>query len=309
MRIVFMGTPEFAVPVLDALHHDPDHDILAVVTVPDHMGGRDRNRRLESAVKRYAVKKELPVLQPKKLNHSGFLNELREMKPDCIVVVAFKKLPKLVWSIPKYGTINLHASLLPAYRGAAPINHAIIRGETETGMTTFFIDEKIDTGEILLQSKMAIERDDTAGSLYQRMMKSGGDLVLKTLEGIKNDQIQPTPQDDKNSSDAPKVFFDKNEIDFNQSTEDVYNFIRGMSPYPATWIRFQEKILKIYFAEPVFEAHHKNPGEIDTDYRSYFRIYAKDGYLELTDVQMEGKRRMNIRDFLNGLRPEDGKQY
>jgi len=300
-----MGTPEFAVPVLDSLHNDPDHEVLAVVTVPDHMGGRDRNRRLESAVKRYAVENDLPVLQPKKLNYSSFLNELRSLEPDCIVVVAFKKLPKLVWSIPKYGTINLHASLLPAYRGAAPINHAIIQGETETGMTTFFIDEKIDTGEILLQTKMPIERDDTAGSLYQRMMKSAGDLVLKTLKGIKNDEIRPIPQDDKKSSEAPKVFFDKNEIDFNQKTEDIYNFIRGMSPYPATWIRYQGKILKIYFATPVMEEHNKNPGDISTDYKSYFRIYSRDGYLELTDVQMEGKRRMNIQDFLNGLRPDD----
>src|SRR5690625_3248184 len=163
------------------------------------------------SVDRCAVVSVLSVLQPKKLNSASFLNELRSLEPDCIVVVAFKKLPKLVWSIPKYGTINLHASLLPAYRGAAPINHAIIQGETETGMTTFFIDEKIDTGEILLQTKMPIERDDTAGSLYQRMMKSAGDLVLKTLKGIKNDEIRPIPQDDKKSSEAPKLFFDKDD--------------------------------------------------------------------------------------------------
>src|SRR5690554_3923447 len=207
MNIVFMGTPEFAVPVLRTLH-ESHHIIQAVVTVPDQWGGRNKNQRIESAVKKYAVANDLELLQPTKLNKSSFLDRLRNLQPDLIVVVAFKKLPKLVWSIPKYGTINLHASLLPAYRGAAPINHAIIQGETETGMTTFFIDEKIDTGEILLQTKMPIERDDTAGSLYQRMMKSAGDLVLKTLKGIKNDEIRPIPQDDKKSSEAPKVFFD-----------------------------------------------------------------------------------------------------
>ena len=304
MRIVFMGTPDFAVPVLDALHRHPDHEVLAVVTVPDHMGGRNRTKRLESAIKKYAVKENLPVLQPEKLNNSRFLNELRALKPDCIIVVAFKKLPKLVWSIPKYGTINLHASLLPAYRGAAPINHAIIQGEKETGMTTFYIDENIDTGKILLQDRMPIHRDDTAGSLYSRMMESAGELVLNTLRGIENGTLKPVPQDDGEASNAPKVFFDQNEINFNQKTEILYNFIRGMSPYPAAWIRYDGKILKIYFAIPVEKSHSHAPGEITTDYKSYFRIYTKDGYLDITDLQIEGKRRMKIADFLNGLQPD-----
>lgn len=303
MRIVFMGTPDFAVPVLDALHRHPDHEVLAVVTVPDQMGGRNRSRRLESAVKKYAVKENLPVLQPEKLNQSRFLNEIRALQPDCIIVVAFKKLPRLVWSIPQYGTINLHASLLPAYRGAAPINHAIIRGEKETGMTTFYIDENIDTGKILLQSRMPVHHDDTAGSLYTRMMESSGELVLKTLKGIADGTLQPLPQEDRKASNAPKVFFDQNEIDFNQDTVTLYNFIRGMSPYPAAWTYFEGKILKIFFAKPVEEVHSFSPGKMDTDYKNYFRIYTKDGYLEITDLQLEGKRRMNTVDFLNGLQP------
>lgn len=303
MKIIFMGTPDFAVPVLDALYHST-HQIQAVVTVPDHWGGRNKSKKLESAVKKYADQKNLEVLQPKKLNHASFLNRLRELEPDLIVVVAFKKLPKLVWSIPRLGTINLHASLLPAFRGAAPINHAVIQGEAITGMTTFLIDEKIDTGHILLQERVPIRNDDTAGDLYHRMMEISGEFVLETIQRLESGKITPTPQRDQFASAAPKVFFDQNELDFDQPVNDLYNFIRGMSPYPASWTRYQDKILKIFFAEPVHKVHQETPGTIKTDYQTYFRIYAADGYLEIEDLQWEGKRRMGIKDFLNGLSPQ-----
>ncbi len=299
MNIIFMGTPDFAVPVLTSLCESKN--VQAVVTVPDHWGGRNKSKKLESAVKKFATGKNLEVLQPKKLNHTSFLNRLRELRPDIVVVVAFKKLPKLVWSIPTLGTINLHASLLPAYRGAAPINHAVIQGESITGMTTFFIDEQIDTGNILLQEKVPIHNDDTAGDLYERMMKISGDFVLKTLRRIENTDITPTPQRDQNASSAPKVFFDQNELHFDQPVGQLYNFIRGMSPYPGTWTRYQGKILKIFFAEPIHLAHQEKPGTIKTDYQSYFHIYTMDGYLDIKDLQWEGKRRMKINDFLNGL--------
>ncbi len=302
MNIIFMGTPEFAVPVLRTLHQS-HHHIAAVVTVPDQWGGRNKSRRLESAVKRYAVQEDLEILQPSKLNQSRFLRRIRELKPDVIVVVAFRKLPRLVWSIPPYGTINLHASLLPAYRGAAPINHAIIQGETKTGMTTFYINEQIDTGHILLQEEIPVGPRDTAGDVYERMMRYSGDLMLRTLEGIEQGHLSPTPQNDQQASPAPKVFFDQNELDVNASVKTLYNFIRGMSPYPASWVKYRDKILKIYFAEPVQESHNKLPGTIRTDYKTYFRIYCKDGYLNVTDLQWEGKRRMNLKDFLNGLTP------
>ncbi|HLT94136.1 MAG TPA: methionyl-tRNA formyltransferase [Membranihabitans sp.] len=300
MNIVFMGTPEFAVPVLKSLHLS-DHTVQAVVTIPDQRGGRNKSKRLEPAVKKYAVEHGLEVLQPLKLNQSTFLHRLRKLKPDVIVVVAFRKLPKLVWSIPRLGTINLHASLLPAYRGAAPINHAVIQGQKVTGLTTFLIDEQIDTGNILLQKEIHIEEDDTAGDVYERMMAFSGELVLKTLAGLEDGSIEPQPQNDALASPAPKVYFDQNELDFNQPVRFLYNFIRGMSPYPATWTTYRNKILKIYFAEPVWQPHDENPGTVKTDYKSYFRIYAKDGYLEIKDLQWEGKRRMHVKDFLNGL--------
>ena len=301
MNIIFMGTPEFAVPVLRSLHQSY-HNVQAVVTVPDGRGGRNKNKKLESAVKKYASKHDIELLQPKKLNHSSFLNRLRELNPDVIVVVAFKKLPKLVWSVPQAGTINLHASLLPSYRGAAPINHAVINDESRTGMTTFLIDDQIDTGHILLQKEIPVHDDDTAGDLYSRMMESSGPFMIKTLSGLEEGTLTPRPQDDQKASKAPKVFFDQNELDFNQPAKILYNFIRGMSPYPGTWTRYQDKILKIYFAEPVRTHHDVKPGTIKTDYRTYFRIYTIDGYLNIQDLQIEGKRRMKVRDFLNGLK-------
>lgn len=300
MTIVFMGTPEFGVPVLKSLR-ESQHTVQAVVTVPDQWGGRNKNKLMESAVKKYAVEQELDLLQPLKLNHSSFLNQIRAMNPDVIIVVAFRKLPKLLWSIPRYGTINLHGSLLPAYRGAAPINHAVIQGEKVTGMTTFLIDDRIDTGNILLQKEITIAEDDTAGDLYEKMMTFSGEFMLRTLRGLEEGTLSPRSQDDSLASPAPKVYFDKNELDFDQPVQTIYDFIRGMSPYPGTWTEYQGKILKIYFAEPVRLVHDVVPGTIKTDYRHYFRIYCRDGYLEILDVQMEGKRRMRIKDFLNGI--------
>jgi len=300
MNIIFMGTPEFAVPVLKSLHHSR-HTVQAVVTVPDQWGGRNKTKKMESAVKKYALEQGLEILQPNKLNSATFLNRIRKLEPDVIVVVAFKKLPKLVWSIPPLGTINLHASLLPAYRGAAPINHAIIQSEEVTGMTTFYIDDQIDTGKILLQQEIPIYKNDTAGDVYSRMMQSSGQFMLRTLKEIEDGTILPRAQNEEKTSSAPKVFFDQNELDFTQPVNKLYNFIRGMSPYPGTWTRYQGKILKIYFAEEVPLPHNEKPGTIKTDYQTYFRIYCKDGYLKIKDLQWEGKRRMKIKDFLNGL--------
>lgn len=301
MKIVFMGTPEFAVPVLKALHKS-EHSVEAVVTVPDKLGGRSQNQLLESAAKKYAEKAGLKVFQPRNLKSSKFLNRLRKIQADVFVVVAFKKLPKLVWSIPTKGTINLHASLLPAYRGAAPINWAIINGEKKSGMTTFFIDNKIDTGHLLLQKEIDIDPDDTAGNLHDKMMLHSGKLVLDTLEGIEKDTLTPREQDETKVSKAPKIYFDNNELDFSKSTKELNNFIRGMSPYPASWIKFNNKVLKIFKAEPVSLSHSKTPGTIESDYKSYCRLYTKDGYLVLKEVQISGKRKMKIKDFLNGLR-------
>ncbi|WP_236980223.1 methionyl-tRNA formyltransferase [Membranihabitans maritimus] len=301
MKVVFMGTPEFAVPVLSSLQKS-EHSVEAVVTVPDKLGGRSQNQLLESAVKKYAVKQGIRILQPRNLKSSKFLQKLREIEADVFVVVAFKKLPKLVWSIPTKGTINLHASLLPAYRGAAPINWAVINGETKSGMTTFFIDQKIDTGNILLQKELEIAPDETAGNLHDKMMIHSGKLMLDTLKGIENNSIQATAQDESGVTKAPKIFFDQNKLDFKKSTKQLNNFIRGMSPYPTAWIKFNGKILKIYKADPVILSHSIEPGTIDTDYKTHFKVYTRDGYLKLREVQISGKRKMIIKDFLNGLR-------
>lgn len=255
-----MGSPDFAIPVLDTLLQS-EHDVVSVVTVPDKLGGRSMNQVLESPVKKFAKDRDIPILQPHKLNGSRFLNQLRKLEAEVFVVVAFRKLPKLVWAMPPKGTINIHASLLPKYRGAAPINWAVISGETETGLTTFYINEKIDTGEIIDQVSCPIKPDDTAGEVYLKLMKLSGPFILKTLDKIVDPNFKPHPQSNALASAAPKVFFDQNEIDFSQSTFDINNFIRGMSPYPCAWIKFEQKVLKIYRAKPVIEHHQEERSE------------------------------------------------
>lgn len=301
MKVVFMGTPTFAIPTLEALINS-EHSVEAIVTVPDKLGGRSQTQLLESDVKKFAKNTNIPILQPHKLNGSKFLNALRRINADVFVVVAFRKLPKLVWSIPSQGTINIHGSLLPKYRGAAPINWAIINGDSISGLTTFFINDKIDQGEILLQASCPIEPEDTAGDLHDKLMDLSGPIILKTLSGIENGTLIPQKQDETLSSHAPKVFFDQNEIDCSKTCHSIYNFIRGMSPYPAAWINFEGKTLKIFKAKPVIEQHSKEIGFIELDYKSIFKVYTIDGYLQLEVVQWAGKRKMNIKDFLNGLK-------
>ncbi len=301
IRIVFMGTPAFAIPSLDLLQQAEDVEVMGVVTATDKLGGRGRKKVIQSAVKRYAIQHNLPVLQPKNLKSPEFHQELSRLQPELLVVVAFRMLPEVVWRLPTLGTINLHASLLPAYRGAAPINWAIIRGEKTTGLTTFFIDEKIDTGMILQQVEVSIDEADNAGSLHDRMMDAGGQLVLTTVRSIRDHNYQLTPQDDSKVSKAPKIFHDDAQIDFGQSSHDVYNFIRGMSPYPGAWTIFDGKTMKILGASSTNQKSDYEPGTWLSDGSSQVWITTNERDIELQEVQMEGRKRMSVKDFLNGF--------
>ncbi len=299
LRIVFMGTPEFAVPSLRRLLEEA-YEVVGVITAPDKMGGRGKKQRLESAVKRFARQKGLRVLQPKNLKDPHFLEELRSLGPQLQVVVAFRMLPRQVWNMPELGTINLHASLLPKYRGAAPINWAIIRGEHETGLTTFFINEQIDTGDMLRQLRVPIRPDDTAGDLHDRLMAAGSDLLLQTVQAIERGEAKPVPQAHREATPAPKIYHDTCRIDFDQPTGAVYNFIRGMSPYPGAWTTLDGKEFKILEARPVSLKHPNRPGNLLTDNKQWMHIATQDGAIEAQKVKMEGRRAMAITDFLNG---------
>ena len=294
-----MGTPEFAVPSLRRLLEEA-YEVVGVITAPDKMGGRGKKQRLESAVKRFARQKGLRVLQPKNLKDPHFLEELRSLGPQLQVVVAFRMLPRQVWNMPELGTINLHASLLPKYRGAAPINWAIIRGEHETGLTTFFINEQIDTGDMLRQLRVPIRPDDTAGDLHDRLMAAGSDLLLQTVQAIERGEAKPVPQAHREATPAPKIYHDTCRIDFDQPTGAVYNFIRGMSPYPGAWTTLDGKEFKILEARPVSLKHPNRPGNLLTDNKQWMHIATQDGAIEAQKVKMEGRRAMAITDFLNG---------
>lgn len=296
-----MGTPDFAVASLDALVQ-ANFDVVAVVTAPDKPAGRGQKIN-ESAVKKYAVENNIPVLQPEKLKNPGFLNELKAYQADLQVVVAFRMLPEVVWNMPPKGTINLHGSLLPQYRGAAPINHAIINGETETGVTTFFLTHEIDTGDIILSDSTPIAPEETAGELHDKLMVIGANLLVKTVTAIaKGDYIeQPQPQSDK-LKHAPKIFKEFCKVDWNNSSLQVYNLIRGLSPYPTAFTLLSDKTLKIFNAaiedtEPGIAA-----GGFLTDGKTYLKFATKDGFIKLLDIQYEGKKRMLIEDFLRGMR-------
>lgn len=304
LRIVFMGTPEFAVTILDKLVQN-DYNIVGVITSPDKPAGRGRKIN-KSAVKRYAEEKSLTVLQPTNLKDGDFLSELASLKANLQIVVAFRMLPRVVWEMPDYGTFNLHASLLPNYRGAAPINWAIINGETETGVTTFFIDDKIDTGEMILQDKIAIADDDSAGTLHDNLMYLGADLVLKTVKQIQNGKVVRTKQDfDSDVRSAPKIHKDTCRIDWNQSLAQVYDHIRGLSPYPTSWTTLmnngEEIFLKIYKGNKEKENHDLKNGQIIFD-KKEMKVAVNGGYLKLLEIQLPGKRKMEIRDVLNGLK-------
>ncbi len=300
MRIVFMGTPEFAVPSLQILLEN-GYEIPAVVTVPDKPGGRLGMQ--QSAVKQFALERGLKVLQPEKLKDPAFLEIFRALQADLLVVVAFRMLPEAVWSLPPRGAVNLHGSLLPKYRGAAPINWAVIQGEKETGLTTFFLKKQIDTGDILFQERLPIGPEETAGELHDRMMQLGAELVLKTVRAIESGTAQAQPQTDALATLAPKIFPEDCRIDFNRPVQQVHNFVRGLSPYPGAWTMLDGKILKILRARPVADGGAETtPGRFSSDGKHWLRICAADGLLDVLELQLEGKRRMPVQDFLNGFK-------
>ncbi|GAA4317064.1 methionyl-tRNA formyltransferase [Compostibacter hankyongensis] len=298
-----MGTPEFAVPSLDILIKN-GWPVVGVVTAPDKPSGRGLKLQ-QSAVKEYAVANDLPVLQPPKLRDPGFLEELRALGADLQVVVAFRMLPEVVWAMPRLGTINLHGSLLPQYRGAAPINWAIINGEKETGVTTFLLQQEIDTGSMLFQERMPIRRDETAGELHDEMMHTGAKLLLKTVEAMAAGGYTTSPQPELPESQlkrAPKLFKEDGKIDWQQDTAAVYNRIRGLGPYPGAWTWLQDKTLKIFRAEKERMPPRADPGAWDTDYKSFLRFACADGWIRVLEVQLEGKKRMPVGEFLRGYR-------
>jgi methionyl-tRNA formyltransferase len=298
-KIIFMGTPDFAVPVLEAILN-AGFEVSAVVTAPDKYGGRGKKQLLESSVKQFAASKNLPILQPTNLKNPQFVKTLRDLKPTLQIVVAFRMLPIEVWNIPELGTVNLHASLLPAYRGAAPINWAIIKGEKETGVTTFLIDEKIDTGAILLQTKVTIDENETAGTLHDKLMYVGANLVLKTIEGLLNGSIEPQNQNSSKFSLAPKIFREDCKIDFNQKSSEVHNFVRGLSPYPGAWTNINGKEFKIFKGAIDSVQTKQNPGSILTDYKTYFSIATADGSYNILEIQIPGRKKMDVKEFIRG---------
>lgn len=303
IRIVFMGTPEFAVSSLAALL-DAGFQVVGVVTAPDKLAGRGMKLQ-ESAVKQFAVSRGIPVLQPQKLRDPDFLQSLRAMQADLQVVVAFRMLPELVWSMPPMGTVNVHGSLLPQYRGAAPINWAVIFGDTETGVTTFQLQHAIDTGNILLQKKMLIGPDETAGDVHDRMKELGAALLVETIDGLLDGRITPQAQSDLDSSQlrhAPKIFTETCRIDWTQSAKEIHQLIRGLSPYPAAFTMVDGKIWKILQATVHLESIAQAPGTIDTDGKSYLRFSCRDGWIYINELQVEGKKRLLIEDFLRGYR-------
>lgn len=308
LRIIFFGSPEFAVASLDILAKN-DYSIAAVVTAPDKPAGRGLEIKMP-AVKEYAREKNLKILQPENLKSEEFVSQLRELNPDLAVVVAFRKIPKEVFSLPKYGTLNLHASLLPQYRGAAPINWAIINGEKESGVTTFFLKEEIDTGRIILRAKENIREEDTAGDLYQRLMKDGADLVLKTVRAIETGNYTPEEQSvyivpNEKLKSAPKIFKDDCKIRWDKDVHVVYNFIRGLSPIPAAWteIKNGNKILslKIFRTSKEITEHDSELASIHTDGKTFAKVAVKEGFINLIELQLAGRKRMETEEFLRGF--------
>jgi methionyl-tRNA formyltransferase len=302
LRIVFMGTPEFAVASLDALVK-AGCNIVGVITAPDKPAGRGMKLQ-ESAVKKYAVENGLRVLQPEKLKNPQFIEELKSLNAELQVVVAFRMLPEQVWSMPPMGTINVHGSLLPQYRGAAPINWAVINGEKETGVTTFKLKHEIDTGNILLQERMPIGENETAGEVHDRMKELGAQLLVRTAEGLANGSLKEQPQnelaDESEIKHAPKIFTETCRIDWNKTVDEVHNLIRGLSPFPGAFTHLGNKILKIYRAEKQLKQTSVSIGEFETDSKTYLRFAANNGYVYLDEIQLEGKKRMKVQVFLRG---------
>lgn len=299
LRIIFMGTPEFAVASLEILLKNK-FNVVAVITAVDKPQGRGQKLMI-SPVKECALKYNVPVLQPVNLKAPQFIEELKSYQANLQVVVAFRMLPEVVWSMPSLGTFNLHASLLPQYRGAAPINWAIINGEKETGVTTFFLNHEIDTGSIIFQEKEPIHEQDDVGYLYERLMTKGGQLVLKTVRSIEAGEFPSLPQTEHTEvKHAPKIFKETCEINWNQSSEQVRNFVRGLSPYPAAWTILNGKNYKIYKISTVAFNKESRPGEFTTDNKDYLYVKTANGWISVDELQPEGKRKMPVQDFLRG---------
>ena len=300
-----MGTPEFAVPSLERLLN-AGYEIAAVVTAPDKPAGRGMQLN-ESAVKKFAVSKGLKILQPEKLKDPQFLHQLKHLNADLQVVVAFRMLPEVVWNMPPKGTINLHGSLLPQYRGAAPINWAIINGEKETGVTTFKLQHEIDTGNILLQKKIAIADNENAGQLHDKMMKIGAEVLLETVNELTKGNLKETRQTGIEGRNlqlrhAPKIFSETCEIDWQKGVDEVYNLIRGLSPYPAAFTFLNNKKLKIFSADKEVKSVEEQPGTLLTDNKYFLKFACDNGYISVNELQLEGKKKMQIEDFLRGWR-------
>ncbi|CAG5003663.1 Methionyl-tRNA formyltransferase [Dyadobacter sp. CECT 9275] len=301
LRIIFMGTPEFAVPSLQSLV-DNNSNVVAVITAPDKPAGRGQ-KMVASPVKIYAESRGIPVLQPEKLKNPEFLDTLRSFRADLQIVVAFRMLPEVVWSMPAFGTFNLHGSLLPQYRGAAPINWAVINGESETGVTTFFLEKDIDTGKIIFQDKETIGENDDAGAIYERLMHRGAALVVKTVKAIEDGHYPQIPQTEGGDlKAAPKIFRETCEISWEQPALQIHNFVRGLSPYPAAWTMLNGLSCKLFKTSIIPDNSSGQPGEYKTDNKTYLHFRAEDGWLAVETLQLEGKKRMQVDEFLRGTK-------
>lgn len=303
LRIVFMGTPEFAVASLAALVH-AGCNIVGVVTAPDKPAGRGM-KLTESAVKKYAAEHDLPILQPEKLKNPDFIEQLKALQADLQIVVAFRMLPEIVWNMPPMGTINLHGSLLPQYRGAAPINWAVINGEKETGVTTFKLKHAIDTGDILLQERFTILEEDTAGDVHDRMKEIGAQLLVKTVKGLAAGTLKEVEQGSFPTTElkhAPKIFTDTCRIGWNNNAGSIYNLVRGLSPFPGAFTSLKDKTLKIYRAKKEITATGMPVGEVVTDGKTFLKFSCADGFVHVLELQLEGKKKMPVEEFLKGYR-------
>ncbi len=298
MRVIFLGTPEFSVASLDAIIK-AGFDVVAVVTAPDKPAGRGM-KLTSSAVKQYAVAHHIPVLQPVKLKDPAFVEELRSYKADLQVVIAFRMLPEVIWNMPLKGTVNLHASLLPDYRGAAPINWAIINGETETGVSTFLLKHEIDTGDVILNKKIVITPEMTAGELHDKLMILGADSIVETLNRIQSGNYSPQPQKGSSLKMAPKLFTQDCIIDWNQPSVDIYNKIRGLSPFPGAITYLNNRLIKVFKASYTLGSSPLEPGTLQSDQRTVLSFRTQDGFVNILEMQMEGKKRMFVEDFLRG---------
>ncbi|HBO07624.1 MULTISPECIES: methionyl-tRNA formyltransferase [Bacteroides] len=313
LRIVYMGTPEFAVEPLRCLV-EGGYNVVGVITMPDKPAGRGHKLQF-SPVKQYALDYNLPLLQPERLKDETFVEALRVWNADLQIVVAFRMLPEVVWNMPRLGTFNLHASLLPQYRGAAPINWAVINGDTETGITTFFLKHEIDTGEVIQQVRVPIAETDNVGIVHDKLMVLGGRLVTETVDAILADTVKPIPQEEMvvvgELRPAPKIFKETCRIDWSQPVKQIYDFIRGLSPYPAAWTELVQPdgaitVLKIFETEKIHQEHRLQPGTILTDNKTYLHVAVPQGFIGILVLQLPGKKRLKIDELLRGFRLADG---